>query len=67
MSGSGNAQLEDLFIQDGDIALSGSGIATINASGSLDVNASGSSRLTYLGNPTLGNINKSDAASVSRQ
>jgi hypothetical protein len=67
ISGSGKAQLEDLFMQDGDVALSGSGIATINVSGRLDVNASDASHLTYLGNPTLGNINLSDAASVSRQ
>jgi hypothetical protein len=47
--------------------LSGSGIATVNVSGRLDINASGSSRLTYLGNPTLGSIDLSDAASVIRQ
>ncbi len=67
VSGSGKAWLEDLFVQDVDVALSGSGIATINASGRLDINASDASHLTYLGNPTLGNISLSDAASVSRQ
>jgi hypothetical protein len=67
VTGSGKASLEDLFMQDGDVALSGSGIATINVSGRLDVSASDASHLTYIGNPTLGNISLSDAASVSRQ
>jgi hypothetical protein len=67
VSGGGKGLLENLFTQNGDITLSGSGIATVNVSGRLEINASGSSSLTYFGNPTLGNIDISDAASVVRK
>lgn len=68
INGSGGSQLElEAFsVNNADISLSGGGRATINLDGILDVNLSGGSRVTYIGEPTLGDINLSGESTVSQ-
>ena len=68
INGSGGSQLdlEAFSVNNADVSLSGGGRATINLSGILDVNLSGGSRVTYIGEPTLGDINLSGDSTVSK-
>jgi len=52
---------------DAEINLSGASDATINASGRLDGDLSGASKLSYVGNPTLGSINTSGGSTISQK
>jgi hypothetical protein len=66
-SGASKVELSDFPIVDADINLSGASSTTLNASGRLDGNLSGASRLTYMGNPTLGSINASGGSTISQK
>jgi hypothetical protein len=66
-SGGGQIDLGDFSVVDADIELSGGARAMVNPSGRLDVDASGGSHVTYVGNPTLGDIDTSGGASVERE
>lgn len=63
-SGSSDIDLSDYLVGDADLDLSGASSAVINPSGTLNVKANGSSDVTYLGSPTLGNINTSGSSNV---
>jgi hypothetical protein len=63
-SGASEADLAELKAQDASVYLSGASEATVHVVSSLDVTASGASDLTYLGNPTLGAMETSGAASI---
>jgi hypothetical protein len=63
-SGASRVDLSDFDVADADIELSGASRATVSANGRLDARASGASELTYLGSPTLGDIETSGASSV---
>lgn len=66
VDGSGGSQLDlDLFpISNADISLSGGGKADINVSGTLSVDLSGGSQVTYVGQPTLGDIDLSGGSTI---
>ena len=66
-SAGGQIDLGDFSVVDADVEMSGGGRATVNVSGRLDVDASGGSHVTYVGNPTLGDIDTSGGASVERE
>jgi len=67
--GSGGSQidLEAFPVNNADIGLSGGGKATVNIDGTLDVNLSGGSRVLYIGEPSLGDIDLSGDSTVSRK
>jgi len=64
VSGASSVDLELFPVTDLQAELSGASNAVVNVSGTLDVEASGASELSYLGNPTLGNVNASGASTV---
>ena len=66
-SGGGQIDLSAFSVVDANVEMSGGGRATVNASGRLDVDASGGSHVTYVGSPTLGNIDTSGGSSVERE
>lgn len=66
-SGASHVELPDFSVVDADINLSGASGATINASGRLDGDLSGASRLTYMGNPTLGSVSASGGSTISQK
>jgi hypothetical protein len=68
INGSGGSQfeLEAFSVNDADVNLSGGGGATINVSETLDVNLSGGSHVTYIGDPTLGDIDLSGDSTISK-
>ena len=66
-SGASSANLADFAVANANVRLSGASNATVNASGTLDVNASGASTLYYLGSPTMGRLDVSEASSISQR
>ena len=64
LSGASNAELEDLPVNDADVNLSGASRAVVNVDGRLDINLSGASKLTYTGNPTIGDVDISGASTM---
>jgi hypothetical protein len=66
-SGGGQIDLSDFPVVDANVEVSGGGGAIVNVSGRLDADASGGSHVTYVGNPTLGDIDTSGGASVERE
>jgi len=66
-SGASHFKLSDLSVVDAEVNLSGASGATINASGRLDGNLSGASKLSYVGNPTLGSISTSGGSTISQK
>jgi hypothetical protein len=69
VDGSGGSQLDlsGLHVVNANVNLSGGSQGTVFVDGRLDASVSGGSRLFYLGNPTLGTIDKSGGSTVSRQ
>jgi hypothetical protein len=66
-SGGSQLDLEDFPIADASIDMSGGSRATINISGILDASLSGASRIEYVGEPDLGNIEMSGESKVERK
>ena len=66
-SGGSQLQLENFPVDNADINLSGGGSATVNVDGTLDVNLSGGSHVTYIGNPTLGDIDLSGGSTIGEK
>lgn len=64
VSGSGNAECEDLLSESSEVRVSGSGNARVFASVSLNARASGSGDIVYRGNPSSPSIHKSGSGSV---
>jgi hypothetical protein len=63
-SGGSRLDMEDFPIDDASISLSGGGRATINISGTLNVELSGGSRVEYVGEPDLGDLELSGDSKV---
>jgi len=59
--------LSDFSVHDATVKLSGGSGATINLDGGLNANLSGGSKLRYIGDPTMGDINTSDGSTVSKK
>lgn len=66
-SSGGQIDLSDFSVVDADVEMSSGGRATVNVSGRLDADASSGSHVTYVGNPTLGDIDASSGGSVERE
>lgn len=66
-SGASHVKLSDFSVVNVEINLSGASDATINASGRLDGDLSGASKLSYMGNPTIGSINTSGGSTISQK
>jgi len=66
-SGASRLELSDFPVHNVNVVLSGASRATINLDGRLDANLSGASRVRYMGDPTMGNIQTSDASTVEEK
>jgi len=65
-TGGSDLELSSLNINNASIDFSGGSRGTINLNGRLDATLSGGSNLYYIGNPTLGTIETSGGAQISR-
>ncbi|MFC2010808.1 head GIN domain-containing protein [Chloroflexota bacterium] len=66
-SGASKVNLTDFPLNNADVKLSGASETTINAKGKLDCVLSAASRLYFLGNPTMGNINVTGASTIKHK
>jgi hypothetical protein len=66
-SGGSHLNLSSFQVNNAVVNISGGCQVGINLNGRLDATASGGANLTYLGNPTLGNINTSGGGTVSKK
>ena len=66
-SGASKVSLSDFTVVDVEVDLSGASQAHINASGQIDGDLSGASRLTYTGNPRLGDISTGGGSTISQK
>jgi hypothetical protein len=66
-SGGSTLDLKDFPVHDANIGFSGGSSGTISLDGTLDADVSGGSRLWYIGNPTLGNIDTSGGSTVQKK
>lgn len=66
-SGASRLKLAEFQVVNDSVNLSGASSATVFATGRLDGNLSGGSRLTYLGNPTLGQLTTSGGSTIGRE
>jgi len=60
--GASKLELADFALNDTSVHLKGASRATINVNGKLDLDVSGASKLDYVGNPTLRDVNVSGAS-----
>jgi len=67
VSGASRFNLDDFIVNNADVNMSGASSGTVNLNGRLDANLSGASRLWYIGEPTMGDINTSGASAISRK
>jgi hypothetical protein len=65
-SGGANLHLANLQVQNATVDLSGGSQATVTVDGKLDATLSGGAHLYYRGNPTLGTIDISGGAGISK-
>jgi hypothetical protein len=63
-SGASQVDLAGFVVGDADVEASGASTVTVHVTGRLNADASGASRVEYLGDPRLGNIDTSGASSV---
>jgi hypothetical protein len=66
-SGASSLRLQDFYVLHASVYLSGASNGNVEVNGNLDVKVSGASRLTFGGNPTLGNIDVSGASTLKRR
>jgi len=66
-SGASRVQLDNFPADNADVKLSGASRATVNLDGRLDANLSGASKLSYIGEPTMGDIHTSGGSAVSKK
>ena len=67
VSGASRINLGGFAVSNASIIISGAGMGMVNVGGKLDANLSGASKLQYVGEPTMGNINTSGASSLSKK
>ena len=66
-SGASSLDLSNFPVNNANVNLSGASSATIKLDGRLDADISGASHLTYIGEPTMGNIVTSGGSTLSKQ
>ena len=67
VSGASTFNLSGFAVNDIKIVVSGSSNAAINVMGRLDADLSGASKLSYTGEPTMGDISTSGASTISKK
>jgi len=67
VSGASRFNLDDFTVNNADVNFSGASSGTVNLDGRLDADLSGASRLWYIGEPTMGDINTSGASTLSKK
>jgi hypothetical protein len=67
VSGASSLNLQDLIVKNANMIIGGASHASINLNGKLDADVSGASSLEYSGEPTLGNINTSEASTINKK
>ena len=67
VTGASNMDLFNFPINNADIEVYGASQATINLDGALNANLSGASRLEYIGEPTLGDINRDATSTIEKK
>ena len=65
-SGASRVNLSRFPVNNAQVLLSGASTGTVNLNGRLDADLSGASKLSYIGEPTMGNINTSGASTLSK-
>lgn len=66
-SGASHVELGDFPVNNAEVTLSGASRATVNPSGRLDVDLSGASNLSYIGEPTIGDVSMSGGSTMTRK
>jgi len=66
-SGASRVELAGFTVNNADVSLSGASSGTVNLDGRLDADLSGASKLSYIGEPTMGTINTSGGSTLSRK
>ena len=66
-SGASRVRLADFTVNNADVRLSGASTGTVNMAGRLDANLGGASKLSYIGEPTMGTINTSGSSTLSKK
>ncbi len=67
VSGASTFDLSGFAVNDAQVVVSGASSAAINVKGRLDADVSGASRVSYTGDPTLGNVNTSGSSTLTRR
>lgn len=67
VSGASRLNLGGFTVNNANVNFSGASSGTINLSGRLDADLSGASKLSYIGEPTMGTINTSGASKLSKK
>lgn len=67
VSGASRCNLGSFPVNNADVNFSGASSGTVNLDGRLDADLSGASRLWYIGEPTMGDINTSGASTISKK
>ena len=67
ISGASHVKFAGFPVNNADVNLSGASTGTVNLAGRLDANLSGASKLSYLGEPTMGNISTSGASTLNKK
>ena len=66
-SGANRVKLAAFPVSNADVSLGGASSGTVNLDGRLDADLSGASKLSYIGEPTMGTINTSGASTLSKK
>lgn len=66
-AGASPVDLAEFPVTDAALRATGASKVVVKPSGTLDADVSGASNVTYIGSPTLGNINTTGASTVSRR
>ena len=66
-SGASQLSLDNFPVNNADVELSGASRATVNLDGRLDADLSGASKLSYIGEPIMGDIHTSGGSTVSKK
>ena len=66
-SGASRLNLAEITVNDASVTLSGASLCTLNLNGRLDIELSGASKLEYIGEPLLGEMNISGASTLKKK
>ncbi|MFC1982678.1 head GIN domain-containing protein [Chloroflexota bacterium] len=66
-SGASRCNLSGFKVNNANVTFSGASSGSVNLNGKLDADLSGASKLSYIGEPIMGNINTSGASTLSKK